>query len=537
LSDSWFSEERYVVGQSFTGRVLCRPPDSTFGQPYWSACLADDQGLDVDSHTRYESKLGPLWCAVVVPLNGSHRTFGAVEVINKLDADGRTSSTAFFDWNDIYWLSTASIAISSSISHLRRQDELALLIEISHEITKTLTEQDDATAIYERIATALVGPLTSYKACLIRIPESPETLKVVARAGDGIAWDERSDDLISLKGRRMAGVVFATGQPEIVSRIADREEAFHNIAWIKRNGLQAYACFPLKIKGDIVGTLSLYIGYEYDFDSDEVRFLTSIASLVGSLTDNLHVAGKIRLGSRDLEEERDKNISSARVAGSIAQVAEERHKHKDALYKVRLALADILPTLSGRAARVLDQQIKFLDREFEAAKEDLSGKNYFARLNLNHVVKSVLRYFTLELKLEHIKFDPDYGDLPDIEANEAQIRDIIVNLVSNAVKAIRTAGRDQGIISVCTGLLTADQREYLYVTVKDDGVGIRNEDRDRIYLRGFSRYAGGTGMGLFITKQIVESYQGTLTYESTVGKGTTFTVRLPLKPIAWQGEE
>jgi anti-sigma regulatory factor (Ser/Thr protein kinase) len=536
LTDSWFSNECYAPGVSFTGKVLCRGEGSRFGEPYWSARLDEDTSLDTVSRSEYLQKLGLLQCAVVVPLNGIHRTFGAVEVINKIGGNVNSSQQEVFDWNDIHWLSITSIAISASISHLRRREELTLLMETANQIARTLTDQDEASTIYERIANALVGPLTPYKACVIRLPQTPDVLNVIAKAGDRIVWEGRLDEPVSSNGARIVSLVYVTGKRVIVKRIADREEDFYNLTWIRNNGLKSFGCFPLAVKGEILGTISLYIGYEYDFDPEEIGFLDSIASLVGSLTDGLHIAGKLRLANRDLQEDREKNVSSARVAGSIAQVAEERHKHKEVLFKVGLGLTEIASLVSGKAGRLLQRQIALLDRELNEAKQDLTGENYFSRLNLNHLIKSLLRYFALEFRADRVRFEPIYGDVPDIVANEAQVRDIIVNLVSNAAKAIKKAGERGGVIAVRTELVTVDQREFIQISVKDDGVGIRNEDRERIYVRGFTTYPGGTGMGLFIAKQIVESYHGSISYESSVGKGTAFVVRLPLKPIAWQEE-
>ena len=96
---------------------------------------------------------------------------------------------------------------------------------------------------------------------------------------------------------------------------------------------------------------------------------------------------------------------------------------------------------------------------------------------------------------------------------------VILNLVLNAIDATD----DRGRIQLGRGPRTA----ALVLSVEDDGRGISLADRCRLFQPFFTTKPHGTGLGLFVSRQIVEEMGGTLTYCSEPGQGSTFTVRLP----------
>jgi len=116
-----------------------------------------------------------------------------------------------------------------------------------------------------------------------------------------------------------------------------------------------------------------------------------------------------------------------------------------------------------------------------------------------------------------------------VEADPDKLREVITNLLHNAVEYNRDAGSIE---------LTVDRAgSDLAIEVEDSGIGIAPEARERIFERFYrvdpSRYADTphAGLGLAIVKSYVDLLGGTITCTSTVGKGTTFTVHLPVKEI------
>lgn len=120
-------------------------------------------------------------------------------------------------------------------------------------------------------------------------------------------------------------------------------------------------------------------------------------------------------------------------------------------------------------------------------------------------------------------------DVPVITADPVRLREVFQNLLSNAVKY----SDPQSLIRV----EAAPTRGGVRVSVSDEGVGIAPEDQQRLFQRFFraSDRADGTGLGLYMSKAIVEAHGGTIRVESEPGKGSTFTVELPRGPAGEGG--
>jgi signal transduction histidine kinase len=120
-----------------------------------------------------------------------------------------------------------------------------------------------------------------------------------------------------------------------------------------------------------------------------------------------------------------------------------------------------------------------------------------------------------------------YGEVPEIECSPSQINQIFLNLITNAAQAIE----EQGEIVITTKSHDAD---HVAIAVCDSGCGIPEENLKKIRDPFFTtkEVGSGTGLGLSIVDEIVRSHGGELRIESQVGKGSTFTVILPLKQTA-----
>jgi PAS domain S-box-containing protein len=146
--------------------------------------------------------------------------------------------------------------------------------------------------------------------------------------------------------------------------------------------------------------------------------------------------------------------------------------------------------------------------------------------SLAPVVDEVCALLGPQAKNKGVKvFDEVPDDLPQFAADREDIARIITNLLSNAIKYNRPGGK--------VWLRAAMEGEYLRFEVEDTGLGIPPDALPAVFDEFFrvkrpeTREITGTGLGLTITKRLVESYQGTITVSSDVGRGTTFVVRLP----------
>jgi len=118
------------------------------------------------------------------------------------------------------------------------------------------------------------------------------------------------------------------------------------------------------------------------------------------------------------------------------------------------------------------------------------------------------------------------SDLPTVKVDSLRFKQALLNLLSNAVKYNRVGGE---IALECH----SGANGSLHISVSDTGPGIPADQHDKVFepfdrLGAESSDTPGTGIGLTVTKQVIESMGGTIGFESTVGDGTTFWINLPM---------
>jgi signal transduction histidine kinase len=136
-----------------------------------------------------------------------------------------------------------------------------------------------------------------------------------------------------------------------------------------------------------------------------------------------------------------------------------------------------------------------------------------------------------ELRKYRIAVEKKYEDVKPCWANGNQIQQVLLNLLTNARQAMPDGGR------VLIWIRPAAKADAIDMTVRDTGAGIPPEKLPKIFDSFFTTKdgpdesgKGGTGLGLSACKDIIEGHRGKVRVESTVGKGTAFTIRLPLAP-------
>lgn len=208
------------------------------------------------------------------------------------------------------------------------------------------------------------------------------------------------------------------------------------------------------------------------------------------------------------------------------------HDLQEPLRKIR-AFGDLLKT---EHASELGDGAEYLERMLNAASrmstliEDLLTFSRVATkpmelksVDLNRIVKEVV--YDLETRVRDTKADVTIGELPHVFADEIYMRQLLQNLIGNALKFHKP--NKSPIVSIEGGT----EGDWVELRIHDEGIGFDEKYLDRIFavfqrLHARDAYEG-TGIGLAVCRRIVERYGGTITATSKKGHGTTFIVRLP----------
>jgi two-component system nitrogen regulation sensor histidine kinase NtrY len=175
--------------------------------------------------------------------------------------------------------------------------------------------------------------------------------------------------------------------------------------------------------------------------------------------------------------------------------------------------------------------ISMIIRQTDDLKRLVNEFSNFARLpqsrpvpgSLNRTIEESMDLFKTAHREVQFKFDPD-PQLPEFKFDADQIRRVLINLIDNAVAAVQ--GATPGRVSLRTQY--DNLLKLVRVSVVDNGSGIAEADRDRVFEPYFSTKENGTGLGLSIVKRIVEDHNGFIRAFASEPRGTKIIIELPV---------
>lgn len=198
----------------------------------------------------------------------------------------------------------------------------------------------------------------------------------------------------------------------------------------------------------------------------------------------------------------------------------------------------------GDAGEVTEKQADLLDKAFDRSNEIIEIVNNlldiseieegrfpyeFGEYNITEIIDSIIQ--GTQIDAEHkgvkLKFEKPDGNIPPVEVDKQKIRTALQNLVDNAVKY---SPRN----STVTISVEIKNNRY-FITVADEGIGIPKEEQQKIFSKFFrgrnakEKETTGSGLGLYIVKNVVSRHRGQLWFQSELNKGTSFFISLPIQ--------
>jgi two-component system NtrC family sensor kinase len=255
-----------------------------------------------------------------------------------------------------------------------------------------------------------------------------------------------------------------------------------------------------------IGQLAASIAHEIN---NPLGFVTSnistLQTYIGPLKEVMDMAGRIR----DALEAGD--YDKAAGLGRELAVLEKKHD-------IGFILEDLEDLVSESDQGLVRMKKIVMDLKLFARKDDSMSD----AVDMNIVLESAVTIVWNKIKYNS-KLKRELGDIPMVECNVQSMTQVFVNLLVNASQAIVANGE---II-----LRTYEKDDYVCVEVQDSGSGIAPEIMDKIFDPLFTTKVPGegTGLGLSISYEIVRKHSGSIRVNSEVGRGTTFTVSLPVK--------
>lgn len=351
-------------------------------------------------------------------------------------------------------------------------------------------------------------------------------LLAIARSGQKAVLREnverRIDEIRQLLGARGQATELAEDDPFRV-KLVEESKLLSEIR-SALNAMKAGICIPLIGADRVIGFLNLWDERVPEaFASDEIALMLEVGEQIATVVENSKLYERMR--------ERDRLAALGEMAAGLA------HEIRNPLGAIKGAAQYLAPAQVGDDdGEILQVIIDEVDRLNAVVTQFLDYarpvKPNVVPVDVNEVVDRTVKLLQVDLDESiaiELQLDPAG---PMAMSDPEQLKQVLVNLVQNAVQAMPAGGR----ITLSTGSshddpagfhLSGRSTDFVEIRVKDTGPGLPEEHREHIFVPFFTTKKGGTGLGLAISQRIIRSHGGTISAQSRPGEGAEFLIRLP----------
>lgn len=334
---------------------------------------------------------------------------------------------------------------------------------------------------------------------------------------------------------------------------AQKDERFDGSLSIVEMQIRSAMCVPLQSNNRLLGVIQANnMTLVNNFSVEDLKLMTAMGAIVGAAIENAILYEKLSMEKTALHEAHEqlkiaqnKLIRSEKLAAVGQLTAGIVHDIKNPLMVIMGHGQLLNSILSDAGLKEVDGfdvngSLKDIEKGAIHCNEIITQLLQFSKqtppskelTQLNDLIQKNLEFISYELKKNSVILETDYdNDLPMTMIDVNQFKQTILNIVFNAIQAMEHGGT----LKISTEKELGKELTFTVVKIQDNGHGIPDEIRQRIFDPFFSTkkvsedQPGGTGLGLSVTHGIIESHGGTIDVESTVGEGTTFIIKLPVK--------
>jgi signal transduction histidine kinase len=295
----------------------------------------------------------------------------------------------------------------------------------------------------------------------------------------------------------------------------------------------------LLVNGETIGIIEIYSSFDNPFLKKKNHLTKTLAERIGAAIRQIELEQslngyyeqlekEVESRTRDLEHVQEKLIRSERLAAVGELASGVGHELRNPLNVIRNCAYLLNMSLSEKADEESANTLKVLDKQIDVANKIVTDLLDFTRIRPPQQIRADLKTMLNECVSyiavpENIKVNVNLnGNARPVRTDPEQMNRVFSNIISNAVQAMNSKG---GELNIDAGL----EDDYISLFFKDNGCGIPAENIEKIYEPLFTTKPKGIGLGLAISRRLVEQNGGKIDVASQVGQGTTFTVKLPLE--------
>jgi signal transduction histidine kinase len=364
-------------------------------------------------------------------------------------------------------------------------------------------------------------------------------MRIVASRG---IRDEVVQNVRVRRGEGISGWVAEKGKPILVrdvrsySRLQDHDHAgYESHSFISA---PIVLSVPIKIQEKILGVINVTNKRSgQTFTDDDLAFLFSLAGQAAVAIEGARHFEALKQAYETLRSKEQQIVASERLNALGQMAAGVAHDFNNLLSGIlgRTQLLIQQVRVGSVSPQMMEEELKWIERlaveggettqriqEFTGLRKDTP----FVLTDINQVIRDAVEMTRpkwkdqVEAEGHRVEIRYELGTLPATSAAAHDLMQVFGNLIFNAIEAMPQGGT---LI-----FRTAPEGERLLIQISDDGIGIAEEERKKVFEPFFTTKPKGKGLGLSIVYGIIARHGGTIEVESGAGRGTTFSIRLPV---------
>lgn len=264
---------------------------------------------------------------------------------------------------------------------------------------------------------------------------------------------------------------------------------------------------------------------EDGFSEEDVRLLTILSRHISVAIENAELYRSLEKQMIELKETQEQLIQAAKLAAIGELAANVAHEINNPLTSI-IGFVELMKEYDDMD--LIKNRLEIIEHESIRARDIVRELLNFARkrplqlsdVDINSLIKEVILLTRAQAKTGRVEIVEDYGDIPRMIGDPNQIKQVFVNIINNAIHAMPEGGKLY---------IKTSSHDDITIVFKDTGVGIPADVLPRIFEPFFTtKREKGTGLGLSISYRIIQDHGGRINVESNEGKGTAFTITLPV---------
>lgn len=411
------------------------------------------------------------------------------------------------------------------------QADLARRSAIRAEVGIAFASETSSREILSRCAEAIVRHLGAAFARIWTLNGEESFLELQASAGLYTHLDGPHGRVPV--GQLKIGLILQEKKPYLINDVA-ADPRISDKDWVMRESMVAFAGYPLLIEDRAIGVVAMFSRNQLTPATTETLGL--VADLTAQCIERKRTEQVLRSTEAELVR-----VSRVTTMGEIA--ASVAHEVKQPLAAVVTSASAGLNWLNNSPPNLERAHNAFqrIVREGDRANEVLTRIRALLQktplekkpLHINDVIKEVVAVVKEQLHRSQVSLRTDLADdLPAVLADKIQLQQVLLNLAINAIESMIAVanGPRQLLIQSCAHLL--EERAAVLVIVRDTGLGLSDQDAQHVFKAFYTTKPQGMGMGLSISRSIIEAHGGKITARKNDGPGATFQFGLPGASVA-----